>query len=72
MILQASAAIKLRPLAQDDSATIYQTIAQQMEYLRQWLPFVAQTPSEQDTIAFIKTTMDRQQIQNEPSFCHRI
>jgi len=47
--------IVLKEIDLTDSTDIFQTIDQQREYLREWLPFVDHTNSINDTIAFINS-----------------
>ncbi|MDI9258157.1 GNAT family N-acetyltransferase [Flavobacterium sedimenticola] len=67
-MLPVSQSITLRPIQLQDSAVIYKTIMRQREYLGKWLPFVAHTHTEQDTLNFITSVISRPAAQWEPFF----
>lgn len=53
MILKVSDEIALNPLSVDDIFKIFNTINEEREYMREWLPFVDTTKEPEDTAGFV-------------------
>lgn len=54
-----SSATELRLLEERHAATVFGLIHQDREYLREWLPFVDATRTEEDTMSFIKFSREQ-------------
>lgn len=67
-MLPVSQSIILRPIQLQDSSVIFNTIVRQREYLGPWLPFVAHTHSEKDTLTFITSVLNSPTEPREPFF----
>ena len=50
--------IVLKPIEIGVEKDIFNTIDREREYLREWLPFVDLTKGEEDTLGFVKETID--------------
>lgn len=55
--LHVDAQIILRQLEQKDADTLFQLIDKSREYLREWLPWVDDTKTVNDSVSFIKDTI---------------
>lgn len=52
-MIQVSDDIALYPLSVDDIFRIFNTLNDEREYMREWLPFVDSTQGEEDTASFV-------------------
>lgn len=61
-MIQISEDIVLRPISFDAVGDIFQTTDKERAYLREWLPFVDSTRSEEDTRAFVSSVIEKEEI----------
>ena len=61
--------IELKQLKVTDASDIFSIIDSQREYLGKWLPFIAQTKTIDDTLAFIHSVNETPESYRELAFC---
>lgn len=55
--------VELQKVSLKDVSFIYKTIDNEREYLREWLPFVDNTISENDIFEYIQSVIEKQELQ---------
>ena len=51
--------VELRLLEERHTAKVFATVNQEREYLRQWLPWVDKTLTEEDSLSFIRASLEQ-------------
>lgn len=62
-MIQVSEDVVLYPLSVDDIFKIFNTLDQEREYMREWLPFVDTTRGVEDTGNFVKHVLESEDLQ---------
>jgi ribosomal-protein-serine acetyltransferase len=60
--------IELKPIDTSDASFIFETINNEREYLRKWLPFVDKTYSYSDSLYFVNSILSVSEEYREPIF----
>jgi ribosomal-protein-serine acetyltransferase len=60
--------IELKPIDKSDAPYIFETIDNEREYLRKWLPFVDKTYSYSDSLYFVNSILSIPEEYREPIF----
>ena len=61
-MIQVTDNIVLKAISLEAAKDIFNTINNEREYLRQWLPFIDLTLQEEDSLAFIESAIEHEQI----------
>lgn len=69
LFIQVNDQLSLREIQLSDAAEVFQTIHQQRDYLGEWLPFVSQTKSLDDSIQFIQSILNTPLPHREAVYC---
>ncbi len=59
LILRIDEDLLLRQLSEEDAPPLFAVIDRNREYLRQWLPWLETSRTPDDTLFFIRTTLDQ-------------
>lgn len=62
-MIEITKTIVLRPTTLESTTDIYNAIISERNYLREWLPFVDFTQQESDTLAYVQSVIDNQEVQ---------